>query len=90
MITITLCRFRRKPTKESVAQMSKHFEEMAKEKEGPKVLGMYWTLGRYDTVLIMEGRDEKQAMRGLLQSADMFSTETLVALRREEAIKLLE
>ena len=90
MITITLARFRRKPTKEWVAQLSKHFEQMAKAKEGPKVLGMYWTLGRYDTVLIMEGKDEKEAMRGLLQWGDMFSTETLVALRREEAIKLVE
>jgi uncharacterized protein with GYD domain len=90
MITISLCRFKRKPTKESVAQTSKHFEQMAKDKEGPKVLGMYWTLGRYDVVLIMEGKDEKEAMRGLLPWADTYSTETLVALRREEAIKLLE
>lgn len=90
MITITLGRFKRKPTKESVAQLSKHFEEMAKEKGGPKILGMYWTLGRYDVVLIMEGKDEKEAMRGLLEWGDTYSTETLVALRREEAVKLLE
>jgi uncharacterized protein with GYD domain len=88
MITITLARFKRKPTKESVAQLSKHFEEMAKE--GPKILGMYWTLGRYDVVLIMEGKDEKEAMRGLLPWGDTFSTETLVAVRREEAVKLVE
>jgi uncharacterized protein with GYD domain len=56
----------------------------------PKVLGMYWTLGRYDTVLIMEGKDEKEAMKGLLPWGDMLSTETLVAVRREEAAKLLE
>jgi uncharacterized protein with GYD domain len=90
MITITLSRFRRKPTKEWVAQLSKHFEQMAKDREGPKVLGMYWTLGRYDTVLIMEGKDEKEAMRGLLAWGDMLSTETLVAVSREEAVKLLE
>jgi uncharacterized protein with GYD domain len=90
MITITLARFRRKPTKEWVAQVSKHFEEMAKDKEGPKVLGEYWTLGRYDVVLIMEGKDEKEAMRGLLPWVDTYSTETLVALSREEAVKLVE
>ena len=88
MITITLARFKRKPTKESEAQLSKAFEQMAKE--GTKILGAYWTLGRYDVVLIIEGKDEKEAMRGLLPWADMFSMETLVALPREEAIKLLE
>jgi uncharacterized protein with GYD domain len=88
MITITLARFKRKPTKESLAQTSKAFEQMAKE--GTKILGNYWTLGRYDVVLIIEGKDEKEAMRGLLQWGDMFSTETLVALPREEAIKLVE
>jgi uncharacterized protein with GYD domain len=90
MITITLARFRRKPTKEWVAQSSKHFEQMAKAKEGPKLLGMYWTLGRYDVVLIMEGKDEKEAMRGLLPWGDTLSTETLVAVSREEAVKLVE
>ena len=90
MITITLARFRRKVTKEWVAESSKHFEEMAKAKEGPKLLGMYWTLGRYDVVLIMEGKDEKEAMRGLLEWGDTLSTETLVAVSREEARKLVE
>jgi len=88
MMFITLARFKGKPTKDSVAQSAKLIEQMVKE--GGKVLGMYWTLGRYDAVLIAEGTDEKAAMRALLRWGDLVSTETLVAVSREEAIKLLE
>jgi uncharacterized protein with GYD domain len=88
MIFISLSKFRRKPTKDTIAQSSKLFEQMAKE--GGKVLGFYWTLGRYDTVVIVEGPDEKTAMRAILRWGDMLATETLVAVTREEANKLLE
>jgi len=59
-------------------------------KEGTKILARYWTLGRYDAVVITEGKDEKTAMKSLLRFGDAVSTETLVAVTREEAIKLLE
>jgi uncharacterized protein with GYD domain len=88
MIFIALTKFRRKPTKDSLAQASKLFEQMAKE--GGKVLGQYWTLGRYDAITIIEGPDEKAAMRAALRWGDMLASETLVALTREEAIKLVE
>jgi len=88
MIFITLGRWKRKTTKESVAESSKLVEQMVKE--GGKVLGMYWTLGRYDAVLITEAKDEKAAMKALLRWGDLVSTETLVAVSREEAVKLLE
>ena len=88
MIFITLSKWRKKPTKESVAQSGKLFDQLVKE--GGKILGMYWTLGRYDSVVIIEGRNEKDAMKSLMRWGDLVSTETLVALRREEAIKLLE
>jgi len=88
MIFITLARWKKKPTKESIAQSSKLVEQMVKE--GGKVVGMYWTLGRYDGVLITEAKDEKSAMKSLLRWGDFVSTETLVAVSREEAVKLLE
>lgn len=88
MIFITLARFKGKPTKEMLAESSKLFERLVSE--GGKVLGMYWTLGRYDAVVITEGPDEKAAMKALLRWGDMVSTETLVAVPREEAIKLVE
>ena len=86
MIFITLAKFRSKPTKEMMAQSQKLFEQMAKE--GGKVVGMYWTLGRYDAVFITEGQDEKAAMKSLIRWGDIVSTETLVAVSREEALKL--
>ena len=88
MIFVTLARWKKKPTKEMVAQSWKLWEQAVKE--GAKILGIYWTLGRYDVVTITEGTDEKAAMRAALRWGDMLSTETLVALTREEAIKLLE
>jgi uncharacterized protein with GYD domain len=88
MIFITLARFKAKPTKEWVDKSSKLAEQMVEE--GAKILGMYWTLGRYDAVLVAEGKDEKAAMRALLRWGDLVSTETLVAVSREEALKLVE
>jgi uncharacterized protein with GYD domain len=71
-----------------VAKGSKLFEQMTKE--GAKILGYYWTLGRYDAVAIVEGPDEKTVMKFLLRFGDILSTETLVAIPREEATKLVE
>lgn len=88
MIFISLARWKKRPTKESVAQGSKLFEQMVKE--GVKIIGQYWTLGRYDAIVITEGPDEKTVMRSLLRWGDLLSTETLVAVTREEAMKLVE
>jgi len=88
LIFVCLARWRKKPTKESVAQSSKLFEQMVKE--GSKIIGIYWTLGRYDAVVITEGPDERTAMKSILQWGDLLSTETLVAVTREEALKLVK
>lgn len=88
MIFITLARFKGKTTKESIAQSTKLFGQAVKE--GAKFLGMYWTLGRYDAILITEAKDEKAFMKAIIRWGDLVSTETLVALPREEAVKLLE
>jgi len=88
MICITLAKWKKKPTKEMVAQSSKLFEQITKE--GNKILDMYWTLGRYDSIIITEGKDEKTAMKNIMRWGDLVSTETLVAIPREEAMKLVE
>jgi uncharacterized protein with GYD domain len=87
MIFISLIKFRQKITKELTAEHLKLVEK--EKKEGIKYLGMYWTLGRYDAVAIIEAKDEKTAMkigirRGWIRS------ETLVAVPAEEARKLVE
>lgn len=87
MLFITLCRFRRKPTKETIAEAQRLFEEAAEE--GARILGLYWVLGRYDVVLISECPDEKTHMKIAIKFGDIVSTESLVAVPSEEAVKLL-
>jgi len=87
MIFIVLARWRKKPTKEMIAEANKLKEHATKE--GVKIKGTYWTFGRWDTVTIAEGPDEKTAMKALLRFGDLVSTETLVALPSEEATKLV-
>ncbi len=88
MLFVVVGKYRMKPTKEINAKAVKLFEQMAAE--GVKFIGQYWTLGRYDFVSIAEAKDEKTLMRSILRFGDLISTETLVALPREEAVKLVE
>ena len=71
-----------------IAETSKILEQTIKE--GNKLFGAYWTLGRYDVVLISEAKDEKTMMKQVMRIGDLLSTETLVAVPREEALKLVE
>ncbi len=87
MLFITLGRFRKKPTKQILAEMQKLFEQGAKD---GKILGFYFTLGRYDGVVISESPDEKTHMKHMMRFADLISSETLVAIPADEAGKLVE
>ena len=86
LIFITLVKWKQAPKKEMIDLATKRLEELAKQ--GLK-MNIYWTLGRYDAVTIIEAPTEKEAMRTLLIFQDMVDTETMVAVPREEAIKLL-
>ena len=86
MIFVTLLKWKQPPKKEMVEQSTKKLEELAKQ--GIK-LNVYWTLGRYDAVTIIEAPTEKDAMKTLLLFQDIVATETMVAVPRAEAIKLL-
>ena len=88
MIFISLGRFKCRPTKDVTAKVDKLMEKMSKE--GIKFIGGYWTLGRYDSVVIFEAPDEKTAMKVGLYVADIVAMQTLVAVPRKEAIKLVE
>ena len=83
---ISLVKWKQTPKKEPIEQATKRIEEL--EKQGIK-MSIYWTLGRYDAVTIIEAPTEKDAMKTLLLWQDMVDTETMVAVPREEAIKLL-
>jgi uncharacterized protein with GYD domain len=87
LIFIMLARDKEKPTKEITAQGTKILGEL--KKKGIKILGFYWTLGRYDDVIIFEAPTEKDAMKLAFDVKDYVDTETLVAITREEGLKLL-
>lgn len=87
MIFILLVKNRVKPTKEMIAKVDKMKAKMSKE--GIKVISHYWTLGRYDDVVIVEAPNEKAIMKVGIAVSDISATETLVAIPREQAIKLL-
>lgn len=92
MIFVSFGRFRKKPTKEMIDEPSSQTATVVKEmaKEGIKVLSWHWTLGRYDTVVIAEATDEKTFMKAMIGLNDFVATETMVAVPREEAIRLVE
>lgn len=85
MIFITLIKFRKK-TSEVVEVGKKIMQNLP---PGVKIIATYWTLGRYDSVWIFEGKDEKDAIKLWLPAGGVIRTETLVSLSREEALKLL-
>jgi uncharacterized protein with GYD domain len=85
MIFISLNKFRGKATKANIERSNK----VLASDPNVKVLSFYWTLGRYDSVLIVEAPDEKTVMKMLTKVGDYAATETMVAIPREEAVKLL-
>ena len=88
LIFVTLCRFRKKPTKAMLAQGDELMEKLPGM--GCEVKSFYWTLGRYDAVCIHEAPDEKAAMKASILFGDIQSSETLVAVPAEEASKLVD
>jgi uncharacterized protein with GYD domain len=79
----------RKNIKSSV----KRAQEVRKENEqrGFKVVGHYWTQGRYDLVTIVEAPSEEAMMSGLfaISEAGNVSSETLRAFTDDEMQKIL-
>lgn len=87
MIFISLIKDKKKPTKELTDKATKMLDDL--KKKGIKILGFYWTLGRYDDVVIFEAPSEKDAMKLAIEAKDDVEMETMVAIPREEALKLL-
>jgi uncharacterized protein with GYD domain len=83
---IVLVKWKQAPKKKQVAQGTKWMEEL--ETQGIKIQS-FWTLGRYDAISIIEAPTEKDAMKMMIPWQDTIITETLTAVPREEAIKLL-
>ena len=78
MLFIALIKFKTKLSKEVVAQNLNDIESDTKGQI--QHMGVYWTLGRYDTVVLFEAPNEKVAMNMVLKRADRMEIEILVAM----------
>jgi len=87
LIFVGLAKFRKPPDKKDIGDTTKMIADW-KEK-GINMLNWYWTLGRYDAVVVFEAKSEKEAMKMSIDISEWAATETLVAIPREEAIKLV-
>ncbi|MHA2210140.1 MAG: GYD domain-containing protein [Candidatus Thorarchaeota archaeon] len=58
---------------------------------GAELKAVYYTMGRYDYVAVVDAPSVESAMKGLfmLAGGGLASTETLVGLSEDEALKLL-
>lgn len=88
MFFVILGRWKEKMSKATVEQANVLIKKNSDE--GIKFIGQYWTLGSYDFVSIVEAKDEKTQMKAMMQWNHLLSTESLVAIPRAEAIKLVE
>ena len=86
MFFIALIKFKKKAG--DVVKIGK--KVMQNLPEGVKILSSYWTLGEYDAVWIYEAPNEKVAVKLGIEAGEAMQTQTLVAIPREEAMKLLE
>ena len=84
MFFIHLVKLKHKLTKKDLERLDNFRKE---SKLGIKALSTYYTLGRYDVVVLSEAPDEKAALAASFDVSDMEATETLVAIPREEALK---
>jgi len=57
---------------------------------GIKIIGTYWTLGKFDAVWIYEAPSEKEAMKLSIMASEVMRFQTMTAVSRDEAMKLLD
>ena len=87
MIFVSLGKMRKNPDKAMAGDATEKVAEF--KQKGINILNWYWPLGRYDTVVVFEAANEKEALKFSLGVAEFVATETLVAVPRQEAIQLL-
>jgi uncharacterized protein with GYD domain len=83
---IFLLKWKEPMTKDKLDSFSKIYADM--QSRGIK-LQLFWTLGSYNFVTIMEAPSEIDAMKLLLPLVDVGNVDVLTAIPREEALKLL-
>ena len=86
---ITLIKLRKAPNAQDAEAMNKMMMDAA-QKMGVKIHQGFMTLGAYDAVWITEAPDISGPMRMSMMGADSASSETLVAVSYEEAMKWMK
>lgn len=88
MFFITLVKFKKKA--EAVVEFGN--ELLKNLPPNVKVREIYWTLGEYDAIWIIDAPSEKEIFQIFLHGGGLeyITTQTLVAMKREEALKLLK
>ena len=89
---VVLYRFTREGRK-NVKETVRRAEEVRKQNEarGFKVLGHYWTQGRYDLVAVVDAPSEEAMVSGLFNIAEVgnVASETMRAFTAEEMRRIL-
>ena len=87
MIAIVLVKF-----KKSAREVAEYGKSVIKNTPAHiRVKSAYWTMGRYDAVWIVEAPNDEKLFEWFLKVGrlDIARTETMVALPRDKAVKML-
>ena len=87
MFFVTLGKMKGKITKEFVETTQKSCKNPP---PGIKYHKVFWTLGQYDFVIILEAPDEKEALKWAMPWTEFCETQTMAAVSFEEGLKLLK
>lgn len=83
---VLLVNFRRRLTKENTDQT----DAIIKANPQVKVISIDWVFGQYDGVMVAEAPDVETWLRFVEPMSDYLSTETLVAIPRENVLTIIE
>jgi uncharacterized protein with GYD domain len=88
LMFITLVTFKKKA--EAVAEFGNQL--LKNLPPNVKVREIFWTLGEYDSIWIIDAPSEKEIFQMFVHGGgfEYITTQTLVAMNREEALKLLK
>lgn len=88
MLFISLTKFKAKPTIEVTNGWHKKVDPVLK-KQNIKMVAAFWTLGKYDAVLVFDAPSEAALLKFLYDSSDFIDTETMSAVTESSAEKFL-
>jgi len=86
MIFISMIKFKKKA--KDVVEVGKKIVQNLPP--GIEMIGTYWTLGKFDAVWIYEAPSEKEAMKLSIMASEVMRFQTMTAVTRDEAMKLLD